>query len=58
MGTGKEYIDKPRAIELVDDLPPLFKANFNLLAYDKLTAIIAQERATTKEELIITLSKI
>jgi hypothetical protein len=58
MGNGKEYVDKPRAVELVDELPPLFKASFNLLAYDKLISIIAQERGITKEELIKTLSKI
>lgn len=57
MGTGKEYIDKPRAIELVDELPPLFKASFNLLAYDKLIAIIAQERGISKEDLLNSLVK-
>ena len=58
MGNGKEYVDKPRAIELVDKLPPLFMASDNFLAYDKLISIISQERGITKEELIKTLSKI
>jgi hypothetical protein len=56
-GIGEEYIDEPTVIEFVEELPPLFKAVENLLAYDKLIAIIAEETGTSKEQLRVNLSK-
>jgi hypothetical protein len=56
-GIEEEYIDEPTVIEFVDELPPLFKAGDNLLAFDNLIAMIAEETGNSKEQLMVNLSK-